>query len=343
MNKRTENSRQRAEMAYHFDDQELFRVVCGISDQGLPHLEKLLGVELIPRGHTLVVRSETREGLDLALRFFREIEERYSGRERRLPDRFDLEYLFKQMQNGEEDSSEEEVAESSRITDQKEKILNTYRGVPLYPRTVTQMRYINSILENPVTFGLGPAGTGKTFLAIAAAVRLLLRREVERIIVTRPAVEAGESLGFLPGDMAQKVDPYLRPIYDALYECLGVEKVTDLITSGVIEIAPLAYMRGRTLNHAIVVLDEAQNCTLAQLKMFLTRLGKNSRMCIGGDVTQVDLSPGRSGLMKTVDILEGVEGISSIFFGREDIIRNPVVERIVNAFDRSGGEGGPNR
>jgi phosphate starvation-inducible PhoH-like protein len=215
------------------------------------------------------------------------------------------------------------------------KIFTTFRGKPIYPRTARQADFISSILRNPITISQGPAGTGKTFLSIVAACRMLSAGLVERLVLTRPAVEAGESLGFLPGDMVQKVDPYLRPIYDALYECLGTDRANEFIASRKVEIAPLAFMRGRTLGHSFVVLDEAQNCTLLQLKMFLTRMGRESRMCVSGDISQIDLPPGRSGLGRTIEILENVEGVGFVEFGREDIVRSAMVQRIVDAFERA--------
>lgn len=211
--------------------------------------------------------------------------------------------------------------------------LKTQRGV-VKPRTENQAHYISQILSHDVNFGIGPAGTGKTFLAVAAAVDALTRNEVRRIILTRPAVEAGEKLGFLPGDLSQKVDPYLRPLYDALFEMLGFEKVEKLIERQVIEIAPLAYMRGRTLNDSFIILDEAQNTTTEQMKMFLTRIGFNSKAVITGDPSQVDLPRNvRSGLRHAIEVLSEVKSISFTYFIAEDVVRHPVVAEIVNAYD----------
>ncbi|MGL5500123.1 MAG: PhoH family protein, partial [Plesiomonas shigelloides] len=202
------------------------------------------------------------------------------------------------------------------------------------PRTPNQAHYIANILGHDITFGVGPAGTGKTYLAVAAAVDALERQEIRRILLTRPAVEAGEKLGFLPGDLSQKVDPYLRPLYDALFEMLGFERVEKLIERNVIEIAPLAYMRGRTLNDAFIILDESQNTTSEQMKMFLTRIGFNSKAVITGDVTQVDLPRGqRSGLRHAIEVLKDVEDISFNFLMTEDIVRHPVVARVVQAYE----------
>ena len=188
-------------------------------------------------------------------------------------------------------------------------------------------------MKNLITFGVGPAGTGKTFLSIAVACRMLQSGEIDRLVLTRPAVEAGESLGFLPGDLTQKVDPYLRPIYDALHECIGFERVQVLISLNKIEIAPIAFMRGRTLNNSFIILDEAQNCTVSQLKMFLTRIGKNSRMSLSGDVTQIDLERGRSGLEKVLSIMKDTPQIGIMFLEKEDITRHPLVSVIVDKFE----------
>lgn len=211
--------------------------------------------------------------------------------------------------------------------------IKTRRGV-IKPRTPNQAQYIANILDHDITFGVGPAGTGKTWLAVAAAVDALERQDVRRILLTRPAVEAGEKLGFLPGDLSQKVDPYLRPLYDALFEMLGFEKVEKLIERNVIEVAPLAYMRGRTLNDAFIILDESQNTTPEQMKMFLTRIGFNSKAVITGDITQIDLPRNiRSGLRHAIEVLPQVDEVSFNFFHSEDVVRHPVVARIVNAYE----------
>jgi len=211
--------------------------------------------------------------------------------------------------------------------------IKTKRGV-VKPRNPNQQSYVHNILSNDISFGVGVAGTGKTYLAVACAVAALERQEVRRIMLTRPAVEAGEKLGFLPGDLSQKVDPYLRPLYDALFEMLGFEKVEKLIERNVIEIAPLAYMRGRTLNDAFIILDESQNTTVEQMKMFLTRIGFNARAVITGDITQVDLPRGaKSGLRHAIEVLDDIPGISFNYFQSKDIVRHPVVARIVDAYD----------
>ena len=209
------------------------------------------------------------------------------------------------------------------------------RKTDLHGRTPRQVAYLKAIQEHDITFGIGPAGTGKTYLAVASAVDAFERDLVERIILTRPAVEAGERLGFLPGDLTQKIDPYLRPLYDALYDLMGADRVAKLYEKRAIEIAPLAFMRGRTLNHAFIILDEAQNTTPEQMKMFLTRIGIGARAVVTGDITQVDLPKGqKSGLKEAIDILDGVRGLSFNHFKKEDVVRHPLVARIVEAYEK---------
>ncbi|HEX2414037.1 MAG TPA: PhoH family protein [Thermoleophilaceae bacterium] len=215
-----------------------------------------------------------------------------------------------------------------------EDVVWRHRSLKVAPKTVNQKRYVDAIRRQTITVGVGPAGTGKSFLAVAMAVAALSRREVSRIVLTRPAVEAGERLGFLPGDIAAKVDPYLRPLFDALYDMLEPEKVNQHLERGVIEVAPLAFMRGRTLNDSFIILDEAQNTSPEQIKMFLTRLGFNSKMVVTGDITQIDLPRDeRSGLVVIGDILEDVEGIEFVRFGGEDVVRHKLVQRIVAAYN----------
>jgi phosphate starvation-inducible PhoH-like protein len=216
-----------------------------------------------------------------------------------------------------------------------EVLARSQRGQLLRPRTLRQKTYVEAMERHDLTFALGPAGTGKTFLATVLAVRMLSERKVERLILTRPAVEAGERLGFLPGDLQQKVDPYLRPLYDALHALMGPEKTAVLLEKGVIEVAPLAYMRGRTLAEAFVILDEAQNTTPAQMRMVLTRLGERSRMVVTGDITQVDLPLGQlSGLVEAAEVLDGVEGVAVCRLTAADVVRHPLVQRVVEAYAR---------
>ena len=237
--------------------------------------------------------------------------------------------LFYKVEENEYDNDTDQLSELYHI-----KIARTYNGKLIYPKTLGQKSYYYALKNNDVVFGIGPAGTGKTYLAVVFAVAALKNNEVKKIILTRPAVEAGENLGFLPGDLKEKVDPYLRPLYDALYDMLGVEQTEKLMEKGVIEIAPLAYMRGRTLEDAYVILDEAQNTTDNQMKMFLTRLGFRSKMIITGDISQIDLPRNTtSGLIRALDILEGVKGISFIHLSAMDVVRHPVVQRIIERYD----------
>lgn len=218
----------------------------------------------------------------------------------------------------------------------KEAIIYSSTGKVIRPKTLGQKRYIDAIKTNNVTFGVGPAGTGKTYLAVAMAVKAFKEKEVARIILTRPAVEAGENLGFLPGDLQMKVDPYLRPLYDAIFDMLGADVFYDLLEKNIIEVAPLAYMRGRTLDNSYIILDEAQNTTSEQMKMFLTRLGQGSKAIVNGDITQIDLKRGqRSGLLEVIDILHDIDKVSFIFLDKSDIVRHSVVQKIIEAYEQA--------
>jgi phosphate starvation-inducible protein PhoH and related proteins len=234
--------------------------------------------------------------------------------------------------------------QAADIRDVFEDVVWRHRGKKIAPKTVTQKRYVDAIRRSTVTFGVGPAGTGKTYLAIALAVAALTEKQVGRIILTRPAVEAGERLGFLPGDLLAKVDPYMRPLFDALYDTMDPDRLTAYMERGTIEVAPLAFMRGRTLNDSFIILDEAQNTTPEQMQMFLTRLGFGSRMVVTGDVTQIDLPREQaSGLIQVRDILRDVEGIGVVEFGHEDVVRHKLVQRIVEAYKRHAEETGTAR
>ena len=236
-------------------------------------------------------------------------------------------YIFRLVREGREQKIQELAGDVVCIT---------AKGKPIKAKTLGQRAYLDAIEQNTITLGVGPAGTGKTYLAVAEAVAAFRAERVNRIILTRPAVEAGERLGFLPGDLQNKVDPYLRPLYDGLFDLLGAETFQKLFEKQVIEVAPLAYMRGRTLDNAFVILDEAQNTTLSQIKMFLTRMGRNARFIVTGDVTQIDLPrKSDSGLVRTMEILRGVDGIGIVEFDKRDIVRHPLVKHIVEAFDRS--------
>ena len=242
-----------------------------------------------------------------------------------------IDYVINLVDDGEEDKI-------SNITD-ADCICITSRGKPVKPKTLGQKRYVEAIKNNTITIGVGPAGTGKTYLAVAQAVNAFRAKQVNRIILTRPAVEAGEKLGFLPGDLQQKVDPYLRPLYDALFDMLGAENFQKCQERGDIEVAPLAYMRGRTLDDSFIILDEAQNTTGEQMKMFLTRLGFNSKAVVTGDVTQIDLPDGkRSGLKEAVKVLKGIEDIAIIQLTGKDVVRHRLVQEIIKAYENFGGK-----
>ncbi len=305
------------------ESQERLSQLCGPHDGHLRQLEKDLAVEIRNRGHDFEVEGAS-AAVDLAEITLRRL---YAS-----TGRGDIEPEDVHLTAREQVATpmEDEVAEYG---------IRTRRGM-VRPRNASQRQYLHSIARHDLVFGIGPAGTGKTYLAVAAAVAALERDEVRRILLVRPAVEAGERLGFLPGDLAQKIDPYLRPLYDALYEMLGFEKVARLIERNVIEVAPLAYMRGRTLNEAFIIMDEAQNATVAQMKMFLTRLGFGSTAVVTGDVTQVDLpQPGQSGLNHAAGVLRGVAGVGFVWFRSSDVVRHPLVQRIVDAYaERESGD-----
>ncbi|HCH4519794.1 TPA: PhoH family protein [Vibrio parahaemolyticus] len=304
--------------------------LCGPFDDNIKHLERRLGVEINHRSDhfTIVGKPHTSAA---ALDILKTLYVDTAPVRGEIPD-IEPEQIHLAIK---ESGVLEQNTESS-IAHGKEVFVKTKKGV-IKPRTPNQAQYLVNMVTHDISFGIGPAGTGKTYLAVAAAVDALERQEIRRILLTRPAVEAGEKLGFLPGDLSQKVDPYLRPLYDALFEMLGFERVEKLIERNVIEIevAPLAYMRGRTLNDAFIILDESQNTTVEQMKMFLTRIGFNSRAVITGDVTQIDLPRGaKSGLRHAIEVLSEVDDISFNFFQADDVVRHPVVARIVNAYEK---------
>lgn len=312
---------------FEVDDTSLYKRVCGYKDRNLKQVEKLLDITLIPRGNTVIIQSEVdaAKGIEVLQAFTDYLLKKDSNQEL---DDFEIRYITSTINSGHKFKFED----ISRL-----KVFIPDSGKTIVPRTINQAAYLNAIHNSPVTFGIGPAGTGKTYLAVVMAIHYFLKGKVEQIVLTRPAVEAGENLGFLPGDLIQKINPYLRPLYDALFELLTVERVTSLIEKGYIEIAPLAYMRGRTLNNAYIILDEAQNTTMSQMKMFLTRLGSNSKFVISGDVTQIDLAkPQFSGLIQSQKILKNIDGIEFINFSRKDISRHPIVEKIVEAYEKAG-------
>ncbi|MFC0444498.1 PhoH family protein [Pseudidiomarina halophila] len=300
--------------------------LCGPFDENLKHIERRLGVEITYRNQAfrLIGPQHTVKAAEKLLRDLYVETATVKG----APGEITPQQVHLAIQQA-------NVLEQGKGDPAAEKMthIKTKRGM-IKPRNHNQAEYVRAILSHDVNFGIGPAGTGKTYLAVACAVDALERQEVRRILLTRPAVEAGEKLGFLPGDLAQKVDPYLRPLYDALFEMLGFERVEKLLERNVIEVAPLAYMRGRTLNDAFIILDESQNTTCEQMKMFLTRIGFNSRAVITGDITQVDLPRGqKSGLRHVIEVLTNVEDLSFTFFQATDVVRHPVVQRIVQAYE----------
>jgi phosphate starvation-inducible protein PhoH and related proteins len=293
------------------DNQRLARL-CGALDENLRQIEAALDVTIARRGAKFTVRGDQAQRAAQALEHFYD---RASG---------DL--TVEDVQLGLTELSQDPSTK-------KEGPQLLTRRSDLHGRTPHQIEYLEKILAHDCTFGIGPAGTGKTYLAVACAVDALERDKVKRIVLVRPAVEAGERLGFLPGDLAQKVDPYLRPLYDALYDLMGFEKTGKLLERGTIELAPLAYMRGRTLNHSFIILDEAQNTTPEQMKMFLTRIGFGARAVVNGDITQIDLARGqKSGLIEARRILAEVRGIAFTEFGAQDVVRHPLVARIIDAY-----------
>jgi phosphate starvation-inducible protein PhoH and related proteins len=310
-----------------FDDNSLLPALFGERDRNLERIEGKLGVALVSRGNRLMI-SGADGNADIA--------------------RDALAALYRRLEQGHDidpaaiDAALRAAAAGGVRWDNAGDIRTKKRRIG--PRGPHQADYIRALRSHDLVFGLGPAGTGKTYLAVATAVDMLMRGQVERIVLSRPAVEAGERLGFLPGDLKDKVDPYLRPLYDALYDMLPGDQVMKRIAGGEIEIAPLAFMRGRTLAHAFVILDEAQNTTPVQMKMFLTRLGENARMAVTGDLTQIDLPPGAEcGLEDALDTLDGTEGVATVHFDDGDVVRHPLVARIVRAYDRRDRQRGARR
>jgi phosphate starvation-inducible PhoH-like protein len=295
--------------------------LCGQFDEHLRQIERRLGVEIANRGNQFQIIGSSKP-VQAACKVIQSLFDA-TLREAITPERVHL-----SLQHSNIDFMLE-----NQVIDEDAFLIRTKRG-PIQARGFNQQRYLTQIQTHDINFGIGPAGTGKTYLAVACAVAALEKDQARRLILARPAVEAGEKLGFLPGDMAQKVDPYLRPLYDALYEMLGFERVTKLIERNVIEVAPLAFMRGRTLNDSFIILDEAQNTTIEQIKMFLTRVGFGSTAVITGDITQIDLPRNKqSGLRHVIEVLRDVDGISFTFFNSQDVVRHPLVQKIVAAYE----------
>ena len=317
--KLTQESKQNLD----FDDIAIAQVLFGTHNQNLNTIEQAVGVQINDRGNTLNITGKG-HAVDLAVSLLTQL---YTLVRKGYPVfSQDIAFGIKILESSPKASLAEIFLDKVCITAQKRVIS---------PKSIHQKNYIESIRKNDIVFGIGPAGTGKTYLAVAMAVAALTSELVQRIILTRPAVEAGEKLGFLPGDMAQKVDPYLRPLTDALNDMMGSEKVADLIERGIIEIAPLAFMRGRTLNNGFIILDEAQNTTSEQMKMFLTRIGFDAKAVITGDITQVDL-PGKqaSGLSEASKILHGIDGIGFSQFDHSDVVRHPLVQKVIQAYEK---------
>lgn len=314
------------------NNSQYLAVLCGQYDAHLKQIEANLNVSIASRGNRFTISgpsasSETAKTL---------LEQLYSVI--RAGESLSPEALHVHMQTSDmSDLNSAPISEHlhDQPSDSEHFVVIKTKRAPVKPRGKNQLGYVRAIQDFDINFGIGPAGTGKTYLAVACAVEALLQERVRRILLVRPAVEAGEKLGFLPGDLAQKIDPYLRPLYDALYEMLGFEQVNKYIERNIIEVAPLAFMRGRTLNNAFIILDEAQNTTREQMKMFLTRIGFGSTAVITGDTTQIDLPRGApSGLIHASQILEGVDGISFTYFLNKDVVRHPLVQRVVEAYDQ---------
>lgn len=313
----------KVESSIDINDINLLSIVFGKLDENIGLIEKELDVSIKSKNDKVLICGEEEKVEDATLLLKNLIE---TARKQDNLSLSDVRYSISLIKNNEKRPVSELL---------KDTVVYTSMGKPIRAKTLGQKRYIDAINNNDIVFGIGPAGTGKTYLAMAAAVRAFKSKEVNRIILTRPAVEAGENLGFLPGDLQNKVDPYLRPLYDALFEILGHDTYNNLFEKGLIEVAPLAYMRGRTLDSAFVILDEAQNTTNEQMKMFLTRLGYGSKAIITGDVTQIDLPRGKqSGLKTVLRILAGVKGIGITYLNKNDIVRHPLVQRIIDAYEK---------
>lgn len=299
-------------------ERELF----GNFDENIKLIEDTLNIDVILREGNIVLMGEEKK-VDSALKLMQELHDAVS--KGKSLDKQSITYSLSLLLEGSE----------TKIKELEDVIVLTKKGNAVQPKTLGQKRYIDLITKNDITFGIGPAGTGKTYLAVAMAVKAFKKDEVSRIILTRPAVEAGESLGFLPGDLKDKVDPYLRPLYDALFDMLGPDRFNKYLERGTIEVAPLAFMRGRTLDNAFIILDEAQNTTPEQMKMFLTRLGFGSKAVVTGDITQTDLpNKNRSGLVQATKILKNVQGIGCIQLSEKDVVRHELVQRIIMAYDK---------
>lgn len=309
-----------AELSFQIDDIDVLRKITGHRNEYLNYIEKKIPVKIFHKGNFIKISGEE-ESVDAAHSVIEDmVKLTEKGREINL---MEIDFILKNK-----------TAKTSFQNIYEDVILVTPRRKSVVPKSLSQKNYVDAIRDNDMVFSIGPAGTGKTYLAVAMAIAHLMNHTVQRIILTRPAVEAGEKLGFLPGGLAEKVDPYLRPLYDALYDMLDYDKVTRFIEKGIIEIAPIAFMRGRTLNDSFVIMDEAQNTTSEQMKMFLTRLGFNSKAVITGDITQIDIPRENiSGLVQIQSILKGIGGIKFVYFTEKDVVRHPLVQDIIRAYE----------
>ncbi len=307
-----------------FDDLQLANILFGVHSENLKRISKTIGVKINAKGNVLTLQGEELD-VDLSKRVLTDL---YTLLKKGYPlYPTDIDYAIRMISDDRNINLEEIFLDTVYISSRKRVIT---------PKSLAQKRYIDAIRKYDLVIGIGPAGTGKTYLAMAMAVASLMKQEVERIVLTRPAVEAGEKLGFLPGDIYEKVNPYLRPLYDALHDMMDFDRASKLVEKGVIEVAPLAFMRGRTLNDSFVILDEAQNTGTEQMKMFLTRLGFSSKAVITGDITQVDLPENKvSGLIEIQGILKGIDGIEFVYFSDKDVVRHPLVQEIIKAYEKA--------
>ncbi len=296
-------------------------ILYGSNDSNLKEIEKVLHIELFQRGRELTLKGSERAVKDAAL----VVEKmQYLARKNKFINSEEVKFLI------------QKILQSNTMSNNMPssiKISSANKYIKL--KNITQQKYYDTILKNDITFGIGPAGTGKTYIAVAIALNYLMQEKIKKIILTRPVVEAGESLGFLPGNLEEKIDPYLTPLMDSIYDMLTISEINKYKERGQIEIAPLAYMRGRTLNNSFIILDEAQNTSITQMKMFLTRLGHNSKVIVTGDITQKDLpNSQKSGVELTMEILNGIEGLNFVFFDKRDVVRHPIVKKIIEAFEK---------
>lgn len=310
-----------AELSLQIEDLNILKTIIGQRSEFLSYIEKKLPVTIFQKGNFLKISGEE-NSVEAAHRVIQELMK--LAKKNRSINVWEIDFIIKNVATTDDNLDE--------LYD--DVILVTSRRKPIVPKTPSQKLYVDAVRKNDMVFAIGPAGTGKTYLAVALAVADLINQQVQRIVLTRPAVEAGEKLGFLPGGLAEKVDPYLRPLYDALYDMLDYDKVMRFIEKGIIEIAPIAFMRGRTLNDSFVIMDEAQNTTSEQMKMFLTRLGFNSKAVITGDITQIDIPKTNvSGLVEVQEILKSLKGIEFVYFNEKDVVRHPLVQDVIRAYE----------